>query len=111
MREIVVAFVRTERQRRDVADDWLRRVTCVRQANLLFCKNQLKDKNRPGENGIAVELIKDGGAQLSEETYFLIKKIWQQEQIPEVWKEVIIILLHKKKVRMQIVKTTEELLS
>ena len=46
-------------------------------------------------DGIYLELIKYGGNKLMNRTYELVRQIWEEERIPEEWKETIIVPIHK----------------
>jgi len=50
----------------------------------------LKNSKAPGEDMIGAELLKKGGELIVNNMWELIKKIWQQEQIPEEWKVAVI---------------------
>lgn len=56
----------------------------------------LKNWKAPGSDGIAAELIKYGGKILHHSLFKLCNKIWDEEQLPIMWKEAIIVPLHKK---------------
>ena len=49
-----------------------------------------------GTNGIHLELIKYRGNQLLSRMYELVRPIWEEEKIPEEWKEIIIVPIHKR---------------
>jgi len=50
-----------------------------------------------GSDGIHPELIKYGGGnELLNRMYELIRQIWEEERIPEEWKETIIVSIHKR---------------
>jgi len=49
-----------------------------------------------GPDGIHLELIKYGGNKLLNRMYELVRQIWQEERIPEEWKETIIVPIHKR---------------
>ncbi|KAI5737941.1 hypothetical protein M8J77_000982 [Diaphorina citri] len=57
---------------------------------------RLKNNKTPGSDEITSELLKKGGSTIKEELHKLITKCWKEEIIPNKWKEVIIIPLHKK---------------
>ena len=47
-----------------------------------------------GTDGIHPELIKYGGNKLLNRMYELVRQIWEEERIPEEWKETIIVPTH-----------------
>jgi hypothetical protein len=57
---------------------------------------RLKYNKAPGENGITAEMLKVGGQNLEENIVKLINKAWDEETIPQRWKETLICPLHKK---------------
>ena len=58
---------------------------------------RLKNNRSPGNDNIPSEIWKYGGDILLEERlHSLIRKIWNEEAIPDVWEEGILIPLHKK---------------
>jgi hypothetical protein len=56
----------------------------------------LKRYKSPGSDGIAAELIQAGGEILRSKIHKLIKSIWNKQELPEQWKEYIIVTVHKK---------------
>jgi hypothetical protein len=50
----------------------------------------------PGTYQIPAELIKAGGETLHSEIHKLICSIWNKEELPQQWKESIIVPIHKK---------------
>lgn len=58
--------------------------------------NKSRDGKAPGKDGINIELIKYGGNTLHKRIYYLIKKIWNEERMPEEWEIGQIVTLHKK---------------
>jgi hypothetical protein len=56
----------------------------------------LKSHKSPGINQIRAELIKAGGRKISCEIHKLIISIWNKEELPEEWKESIIVPISKK---------------
>jgi hypothetical protein len=42
------------------------------------------------------ELIKYGGNKLLNRMYELVRQIWEEERIPEEWKEIIIVPIYEK---------------
>jgi hypothetical protein len=57
---------------------------------------KLKSYKSPGTDNIPAELIKAGGETLYSEINRLICSIWNKEELPQQWKESIIILIYKK---------------
>jgi hypothetical protein len=57
---------------------------------------RFKNNKAPGENGITAEMLKVGGQNLEENIVKLINKAWDEETIPQRWKETLICPLHKK---------------
>jgi hypothetical protein len=57
---------------------------------------RMKNNKAPGEDSLTTELIKNGGKSLLEKIHKLIKKIWEEEQMPTQWKIGLIYPLHKK---------------
>lgn len=55
----------------------------------------LKNNKSPGSNGITAENIKYGGEELKKQIYLLVKKIWQEEQMPKNWEKATIIPILK----------------
>jgi len=57
---------------------------------------KLKRYKSPGTDHIPAELIKAGGETLCSEIHKLICCIWNKEELPQQWKESIIISIYKK---------------
>ena len=57
---------------------------------------KLKSHKSPGIDQILAELIKAGGKTIRCEIHKLIISIWVKEELPEEWKESIIIPVYKK---------------
>jgi hypothetical protein len=57
---------------------------------------KLKSYKSPGTDQIPTELIKAGGETLYSEIYRLICCIWNKEELPQQWKESIIVPICKK---------------
>jgi hypothetical protein len=55
---------------------------------------KLKTYKSPGTGKIPAELIKAGGEKLCSEIHRLICSIWNLEELPQQWKESIIIPIH-----------------
>jgi hypothetical protein len=57
----------------------------------------LKRYNKsPGTDQILAKLIKAGGETLCPEIHKIIHSIWKKEELPQQWKESIIVPIHKK---------------
>jgi hypothetical protein len=50
----------------------------------------------PGSDQIPAELIQAGGEMLLSVIHILINSIWNKEELPDKWKETIIVPIHKK---------------
>jgi hypothetical protein len=57
---------------------------------------KLKSHKSPGINQIPVELITVGGRTIRCAIHKFIISIWNKEELPEKWKESIIVPIHKK---------------
>jgi hypothetical protein len=57
---------------------------------------KLKSRKSPGIDQIPAELIKAGGRTIRCAIHKLIIAIWNKEEVPEEWKESIIVPVHKK---------------
>jgi len=57
---------------------------------------RLKSYKSPGIDQIPAELIKVGGKTICCEIHKLIISIWNKEELPEEWKELIIVPIYKK---------------
>jgi len=56
----------------------------------------LKRHKSPGIDQIPAEMIKAGGRMIRSETHKLINSIWNKEELPEEWKESLIVPIYKK---------------
>jgi len=56
----------------------------------------LKNNKTAGTDGIHPELIIYGGNKLLNRMYKLLRQIWEEERIPEEWKETITVPIHKR---------------
>jgi hypothetical protein len=56
----------------------------------------LKKYKSPGSDQIPAELIQAGGNILLFVIYKLINSVWNKEELPDQWKESIILPVHKK---------------
>ena len=57
---------------------------------------KLKCHKSPSIDQIPSELIKAGGSRICSEIHKLINSIWNQEELPEPWKESICVPMYKK---------------
>jgi hypothetical protein len=57
---------------------------------------KLKKYKSPESDQILAELIQAGCETLLSEVYKLIKSLWNKEELPDEWKESIIIPIYKK---------------
>jgi hypothetical protein len=55
---------------------------------------KLKRYKSPGTDQILAKLIKAGGEILCSEIHKLIPSIWNKEELPQQWKESIIVPIH-----------------
>jgi len=55
-----------------------------------------KSHKSPGTDQIPAEMIKAGGRTIRHEIHKLIISIWNKEELPEEWKESIIVHIYKK---------------
>jgi len=60
---------------------------------------KLKWHKSPGIDQIPAELIKTGGRTIYYEIYKLTISVWNKEELPEEWKESIIVPIYKKGVK------------
>jgi hypothetical protein len=57
---------------------------------------KLKRYKSPGMDQIPAELIQAGGETLRSEIHKLIKLIWNKEELPHHWIDLIVVPIHKK---------------
>jgi len=57
---------------------------------------ELKSYKSSSTDNMPAELIKAGGETLYSEIHRLICSIWNKEELPQQWKESVIIPIHKK---------------
>lgn len=60
------------------------------------CIMELKNNKSSGENSIPAEILKYGGNELRSRIGSIIKKVWEEEKIPERWNNALILPLLKK---------------
>jgi hypothetical protein len=71
----------------------------VPEASLVKVKitiGKLRSYKSPGTDQIPAELLKAGGETLCSEIHKLICSIWNKEELPQKWKESIIVPIRKK---------------
>jgi hypothetical protein len=56
----------------------------------------LKKYKSPGSDNISAEVIQAGGEMLLSAIHKLINSVWNKEELPNQWKESIIVAVHKK---------------
>jgi hypothetical protein len=56
---------------------------------------KLKKYKSPGSGQIPAELIQAGGEILLSEIHKLINSFWNKGELPDQWKELIIVPIHK----------------
>jgi len=56
----------------------------------------IKNNKAAETDGIHPELIKYGENKLLNRMYELVRRIWEEERIPEEWKETIIVAIYEK---------------
>jgi len=59
----------------------------------------LRNYKATGTDGIHTELIKCRGNKLLNIIYELVRQIWEEERMPEEWKETIIVPIDRKGIR------------
>jgi hypothetical protein len=57
---------------------------------------KLKRHKSPDIDQIPAGLIKAGGWVILSEIHKLINSVWNKEELPEEWKESVIVLIYKK---------------
>ena len=62
----------------------------------MYVVEKLKNHKSPGIDQIPAEFIKAGGRTISGEIHKLIISIWNKEELPDEWKESIIVPIYKK---------------
>jgi hypothetical protein len=56
----------------------------------------LKKYKSPGSDEISADMIQAGGEILLSVIHKLINSVWNKEELPDQWKESIIVPIHKK---------------
>jgi hypothetical protein len=67
---------------------------CRLEAEIAIAK--LKKYKSPGSDQIPAELIQAGGEILLSAIHKLINSVWNKEELPDQWKQSIIVPVHKK---------------
>jgi hypothetical protein len=57
---------------------------------------KLKKYKSPGSDQIPAELIHSGGETLVSANHKLTNSIWNKEELPEQWKESVIVPVHER---------------
>jgi len=57
---------------------------------------KLKHHRSPGIDQISTELIKTGSRKIRSEIHKLIISIWNKEELPEEWKQSIVVAIYRK---------------
>jgi hypothetical protein len=57
---------------------------------------KLKKYKSAGSDEILAELIQEGGETLLSAIHKLINSVWNMEELPDQWKESVIVPIHKK---------------
>jgi hypothetical protein len=68
----------------------------TRPVEVEIAVGKLKSYKFPGTDQIPAELIKSGGEILRSEIHNFICSIWNKEELPQQWKESIIVTIQKK---------------
>jgi len=67
----------------------------------------LKNNKVARSDGIHLELIKFGGNKLVNRVYEPVIQIWEEERIPEEWKETTVVPIYKKETEIGVKITGE----
>ena len=62
---------------------------------------QLKSRKAPGIDGIQAEIYKTGGSTIIKWLHRVINTVWKTEEVPDDWRKMVIIPLHKAKSRQE----------
>jgi hypothetical protein len=68
----------------------------VPEPSALEVELAIENHKSPGIDQIPAELIKAGGRTIHCAIHKLLISIWNKEELPEEWKELIIVPIHKK---------------
>jgi hypothetical protein len=69
---------------------------CLSRLEVEIAITKLKKHKSPGNDQIPAELIQARGEILLSAIYKLINSVWNKEELPDQWKESIIVPVHKK---------------
>jgi hypothetical protein len=61
----------------------------------------------PGSDQIPAELYQAGGETLLSVIHKLITSIWNKEEMPDQWKESIIVPIHKTEIKLTVIIIVE----
>jgi hypothetical protein len=61
-----------------------------------IARAKLKEYKSPGSDQIPAELIQAGGKTLLSAIHKLINSVWNKEELPDQWKESVIVPIHKR---------------
>jgi hypothetical protein len=64
---------------------------------------KLKKYKSPGSDQIPAELVHTGGEILLSAIHKLINSVWNKEELPDQWKESIIVPVHKKGIKLTVI--------
>jgi hypothetical protein len=64
---------------------------------------KLKTHKSPGTDQIPAEMIKAGFRTISSEIHQLINSVWNREDLPEEWKQSIIVLTYKRGIKQNVI--------
>ena len=65
---------------------------------------KLKNGKAPGSDEIVAELVKNGGQVMVDWLWELLREVWRTKRVPQDWKNVILIPLHKKQSRIWVTR-------
>ena len=63
----------------------------------------IKNHKSPGIDQIPAEMIKVGGRTIRGEIHKLIISIWNKEELPDEWKESVIVPIYKKGIKQIVI--------
>ena len=75
------------------AEDSVPEVLC---AEVQHAVKQMKNNKAPGDDGVVIDIVKEGGEVLFKQLSRLFTNCMRQRTTPKEWNNAIIILLHKK---------------
>ena len=67
----------------------------------------LKTNKAAETDGLHLILIKYRGNKLLNRIYKLVRQIWEEERIPEEWKETTVVTIYKKEIEIGVRITGE----